>query len=659
MANKGTINKYIVPGSGNGTYYYNDESTGAVATIAFNWEVISQDVVNCTTTIDWAYTLTVHGNNNGEFEYIKANDYGSIYENNIPGKSASWSEVIYSQPSSPAPHSKIYPGQTFTIGSGTYTFAHADDGTRTVGLIINGGINGGYKDVDGTETRVFYVNNLNFRINTSIILDAISKHAIITDVPLRFNDTENPTISYAVPKEISQVYAYISFDGVTETITSRAISATGSSYTFNFTDAERRVLWQILDQGLTTKQVWFYVRSIDAAGVVYQERLPSTLEIIDYMPTLDPEVWDSNTDVVNRLSGNKYILVRYVSNAAYTTGAQAKKHGTIETQTTKNGGNTKYGASGTFTNVTDNLFTFTATDNFGRTVSADMEFNRANGYFVDYVRLTCSVTATEMTADGDIQILISGKCFNGSFGKKTNRLRVFYDIAKNNDEDFTHVDLGYADLASNYGNSFTVDGNDYTYVLNISDLEYLSVYDFTVWVADEVATEGVSAFTVLASTPIFDWGRTDFNFNVPVNVEGDLTVSGNITAGGNTVPTIVAQGTAGIWTYRTWSDGTAECWGKKDFTVTFPSSANWGGLYTTGAISGSNILFPYGLFAETPVVNASLLVRSAGGILMAPGGAGSNIANMDQTGVYEIARGASVSGSQYYTINYQVIGKWK
>jgi hypothetical protein len=377
------------------------------------------------------------------------------------------------------------------------------------------------------------------------------------------------------------------------------------------------------------------------------------------MPTLDPEVWDANTDVIDRLTGNKYILVRHVSNAAYTTGGEAKKHATIDSQTTKNGDLTKYGASGTFDNVTDNLFTFTITDNFGRTTQAETEFSRSSGYFVDYVKLSCSVAVSEMTADGDVQVTITGKCFTGNFGKKTNRLRVFYDITKNNDEDFTHVDLGYADLASNYGNSFTVNGTDYTYKLNITGLEYLSVYDFRVWVADEVATEGVSAFTVLASTPIFDWGRTDFNFNVPVNVEGDLTVSGNITAGGNTVPTIVAQGTAGIWTYRTWSDGTAECWGKKDFTVTFPSSANWGGLYTTGAISGSNILFPYGLFAETPVVNASLLVRSAGGILMAPGGAGSNIANMDQTGVYEIARGASVSGSQYYTINYQVIGKWK
>ena len=81
-------------------------------------------------------------------------------------------------------------------------------------------------------------------------------------------------------------------------------------------------------------------------------------------------------------------------------------------------------------------------------------------------------------------------------------------------------------------------------------------------------------------------------------------------------------------------------------------------MYTSGAISGSNISLPYGLFAETPVINASLLVRSAGGILMAPESAGDNTASMTQTGVYEIARGTSLSNAAY-TINYDIKGKWK
>lgn len=33
------------------------------------------------------------------------------------------------------------------------------------------------------------------------------------------------------------------------------------------------------------------------------------------------------------------------------------------------------------------------------------------------------------------------------------------------------------------------------------------------------------------------------------------------------LPTIVEQGTSGIWTYRKWSDGTAECWGRASKTL--------------------------------------------------------------------------------------------
>lgn len=81
-------------------------------------------------------------------------------------------------------------------------------------------------------------------------------------------------------------------------------------------------------------------------------------------------------------------------------------------------------------------------------------------------------------------------------------------------------------------------------------------------------------------------------------------------------------------------------------------------MYTSGAILGSNISIPSGLFAETPVINASLLVRSAGGILMASEGAVDKTASKTQTGVYEIARGTSLSNAEY-TINYNVKGKWK
>ena len=56
-------------------------------------------------------------------------------------------------------------------------------------------------------------------------------------------------------------------------------------------------------------------------------------------------------------------------------------------------------------------------------------------------------------------------------------------------------------------------------------------------------------------------------------------------------PSIVESGTSGIWKYRKWSDGTAECWGK---------STN-----STGATQRNyKISYPTGLFISEPVVSA-------------------------------------------------------
>lgn len=653
MASNGTIVTYMT-GGGGGAYGHTltVPTSPAPMVSTFSWEIISQDVVNATTTVHYTYVISVPRERT-DFEYIKYMR-GWAYENNIPNQSSYVTNKIFEGYPGDNGYYHLKVGESVTVAEGNYTFAHKDDGSRTVGIMFNFAANGAYKMVNGVETQIFSTaGSMAGYVETTFVLDPIAMQGVIYTAP-NFNDEESPTITYAMPAKCTEAYVGIALNGSTMTVPYRAVAVSSSSYTFNFTESEKKALWKILAQGTDTAEARFYIKTTYQGNTLtYYE--PRTLTIINYMPTLDPEVYDNNTDIVNRLTGNKWNIVRYASIAKWSTGGKAYKGATISTQTVKNGETTQYGASGTMANVTSPTFNFTILDSYGRNATATYHLEESLGQFIPYVRLTCSAKATEMTADGNVQVIITGKCFDGDFGIKTNRLRLNYDISKNN-EDFTHVDLGYADLAANYGNSFFVDGNDYTYTLNITGLEYLSVYEVTIRVSDEITVEPAETQTVLASTPMFDWGRTDFNFNVDVSMQGDLTVAGDIKAGGNTVPTIVAQGTAGIWTYRTWSDGTAECWGKKDFTVNVTSQ--WGSMYTSGAISGSNISFPYGLFTETPIVNASLLVRSAGGILMAPGGAGSNIASMDQTGVYEIARGTSLSNAAY-TINYQVIGKWK
>ena len=63
---------------------------------------------------------------------------------------------------------------------------------------------------------------------------------------------------------------------------------------------------------------------------------------------------------------------------------------------------------------------------------------------------------------------------------------------------------------------------------------------------------------------------------------------------------VIESGTSGIWTYRKWSDGTAECWGMID--QSFTPSNGWGSTkYTTLPTQ----TFPSGLFNNTPKVTAT------------------------------------------------------
>ena len=118
---------------------------------------------------------------------------------------------------------------------------------------------------------------------------------------------------------------------------------------------------------------------------------------------------------------------------------------------------------------------------------------------------------------------------------------------------------------------------------------------------------------------------------------------------------VVATGTSGIWTYRKWNSGIAECWGKKSISATLNNA--WGSLYTSGELTASNVTFPSGLFIEVPNVNVSLYNNGAGAFIMV--GGNFTPPSTTSTGSYELARGNSNSSSFSYGFNYQVMGRWK
>ena len=112
---------------------------------------------------------------------------------------------------------------------------------------------------------------------------------------------------------------------------------------------------------------------------------------------------------------------------------------------------------------------------------------------------------------------------------------------------------------------------------------------------------------------------------------------------------VIDQGTDGIWTYRKWNSGIAECWASKSFTS--GSWNAWGGGFDS-ANQWSFGTYPTGLFITTPVIQVSCGGFSAS--LVEYGSYGTNT-TAPSGWLFRGASGSSMTG----VVGCQAIGKWK
>lgn len=108
---------------------------------------------------------------------------------------------------------------------------------------------------------------------------------------------------------------------------------------------------------------------------------------------------------------------------------------------------------------------------------------------------------------------------------------------------------------------------------------------------------------------------------------------------------VVEQGTSGIWTYRKWNSGVAECWGVESVTISNYATAFGGYAFSTSAN------YPAGLFADTPSYFYSARVGNGFALTGTVLGTSKDYANL-----YAICTNG---GSQSTDWHLYVIGKWK
>lgn len=224
-------------------------------------------------------------------------------------------------------------------------------------------------------------------------------------------------------------------------------------------------------------------------------------------PTLSPTIEDTNSITV-ALTGDKNKLVRYHSNAYITLTASAQNGASIKSTKVLVGDKSYTKFPLTIGGVYDDTFTFSATDSRGYSATKQVVKD-----IVNYVNLTTNISVDAPTATGTTTLSIFGGYYNGSFGAVANTLTVEYRY-KSNSGSYTEWKTAIFTLKNNY----------YEASVAITGLDYLNSYTFQARAKDKLQT--VESYErKVKTTPIFDWGENDFNFNVPVNHNGIIVMN--------------------------------------------------------------------------------------------------------------------------------------
>ena len=464
------------------------------------------------------------------------------------------------------------------IKSRTRTITHNQDGTKSI--TISGAISG----PDGTS-----LASANSTGSGTAKLDNIPRQATITTAE-NFNDEGNPTITYSNPAgdSVDKIEACIAKeDGSGIYVQYREISKTGTSYTFSLTTDERNTLRQAAKNN--TLSVAFYIKTtINGTSITPFSSVVKTLTIINAKPTLSPTIKDTNNTTI-ALTGDNNKLIKFYSNAQAKTGSTVYKYATVLSETITNSGRTKVTNTATTNAITDSVFTFYIQDSRKNDATSTIDVKQ-KGNWIEYVKLSCNATPSNPTAEGDMTLNIKGNYWNGNFGAVQNVLTLKYR-------------MGIAE--SSFGDWITltptITNNTYNIDIPISGLDYQTTYSFEVQASDKLATLPVKTFNVQTKT-VFDWSNEDFQFNVPVQIDGETTVDGNVNASGkvsgwlsSTVKNLPSG--AGDRTY--WNSlPNGEYWYSVDITtITEYMPYDYGFVYKTGTFNPGDFSI---LFSSQP-----------------------------------------------------------
>lgn len=207
--------------------------------------------------------------------------------------------------------SQVFPASKGST-SGTLTVSHNSDGKKSITVSL---------------ATAIYTSTVTTNSGTWT-LDNIPRYATISSAP-NFTDIQNPTIKYTnqAGNNVTSLQACISLTGNNDDIAYRDISKTGTSYTFNLTDAERNVLRNATKTS-TTRTVYFYIKTVISGNTFYSNKAV-TLTIVNANPTFSVAYLDTNSTTTAITNNNQQIIQNKSTLRINITNATALKYASL------------------------------------------------------------------------------------------------------------------------------------------------------------------------------------------------------------------------------------------------------------------------------------------------------------------------------------------
>ena len=394
---------------------------------------------------------------------------------------------------------------------------------------------------EGTEVTNKLISKKVEKIEPTYLL---TNRGLLPTTANNFTDEENPSFTYAASGQkffdttkitydndviktdtITSLQVGLSLDGETLDIDYREIPVDGTSYTFNLSDVEKELLRQKA-QGSDTVPIYYmtktareyyqkYSNYTSDFSQEFENKLQRNFTIVGCNPTLNPTVVDIKPETL-ALTGDENTFVRYESMAEFAINAQASKGATIVSQSVTCGSKTISNLpNGVIDDVESGTFIFNVTDSRNMGASSSVFKN-----LIEYVKPTC-YQKVRIDLSGEtgavITLEVNGNYFNGSFGAADNTLKLEVRHTDNN---------GTMGAWKTLSGTPTFNGTTYELEATLTGFDYGKAYIFQCRATDKLNVVESSQYTVRVM-PVFDWGETDFNFNVPVNIDAeDLSMHG-------------------------------------------------------------------------------------------------------------------------------------